>query len=150
MPKPWSAGVIEAAERASAKLRSGNTALSDMELGALQLRSWEKVNGMNLPTVKRLVYGLGEYPSKDGKRCQANVLEATARWRTQAGKDYRCELTALYVVNGHHFCKRHAGNYLLRILWLGEELPLVERPTRPNKPANAKGKRQSKQSRSSD
>lgn len=73
------------------------------------------------PVVKRLVFRLGKR-HRDSKRCEAQVAEATARWRNYAGKDYRCELSALYIVDGHYFCKRHAGDHLLDKLCVGDEL----------------------------
>lgn len=63
--------------------------------------------------VQRLKYKLGQRARGGLKRCEANVLEATARWRTQLGKDYRCELDALYYLDGKYLCKRHAGDYLV-------------------------------------
>jgi hypothetical protein len=48
------------------------------------------------------------------RRCEAQVQEQTARWRTHIGKDFRCELGALYKIQDSFFCKRHAGDYLIK------------------------------------
>lgn len=77
--------------------------------------------------VKRLVYGLGcRY--LDHIRCEADVSEATARWRNMASKDYRCELGALFTVDGKRFCKRHTGDYLIKMLHKGDELVQPRKP----------------------
>ena len=90
------------------------------------------------PVVKRLVYKLGRR-HRDGKRCEADVREATARWRTHMGQaDMRCDLSALYKVGEHHFCARHAGDYLVKLLLVGDEF--VTGSPRPDQPASAKGK----------
>jgi hypothetical protein len=83
-----------------------------------------------VPTVKRLTYALGTRTWRH-KRCEALVAEATARWRNLAGKDYRCELSALYVVDDQYLCKRHAGDYLIQNLLNGEHV--VAGPTRSDK-----------------
>lgn len=53
-------------------------------------------------------------------RCEAEVADSTARWRTHAGKDFRCELSALYRVNGKCYCKRHAGDACLALLTVAD------------------------------
>lgn len=53
-------------------------------------------------------------------RCEAEVAESTSRWRVYAGKDDRCELSALFRVNGKYFCKRHAGDACLSLLMAKE------------------------------
>lgn len=93
---------------------------------------------MTTPKVKRLVFQLG-MRHRYAPRCEASVLEATARWRNHLGKDYRCELSALYLVDGHYFCKRHAGDRLLGKLCTGDHL--VDRSTRAAQPAATKAKR---------
>jgi hypothetical protein len=56
-------------------------------------------------------------------RCEAIVGDGTARYRARAGKDYGCELSALYRVNGKCYCKRHAGDAVL--VALVEDQPFV-------------------------
>ena len=62
--------------------------------------------------VQRLVYPLGTRRSRY-KRCEAMVVEATARWRQHIGRDNQCELGALYICDGKHLCHRHMGKYLI-------------------------------------
>lgn len=85
---------------------------------------------MTKPIVKRLFYQLGRR-SRDGVRCEAAVAETTARWRIHRGSDIRCDLHALFSVDGNFFCKRHAGDYLLKHLCVGDAL--VEKPTKGHK-----------------
>lgn len=74
---------------------------------------------MKPPVVKHLRYKPG-FRYLHFKRCEAEVHESTARWRTFANKDTRCELGSLFEVDGHAFCKRHAGDYLIQALVSGE------------------------------
>ena len=102
---------------------------------------------MSAPVVKRLVYKLGRR-AYDGKRCEAQVRESTARWRTHRGADTQCDLSALYLIDttskhtgkvlSHHFCARHAGDHLIKTLIVGEQL--VERSTRADQSALTKFK----------
>lgn len=48
-------------------------------------------------------------------RCEANVSEFTRRWRDLSGSDHLCEMRGRYIIDGVHLCKRHAGQYLLRL-----------------------------------
>lgn len=89
------------------------------------------------PIVKRLVFKLGRR-TRDSRRCHANVGEFTARWREFAGKDNRCELGAMYVVNGELLCKRHAGDRLITLLVTGDQL-VEPSQCQPEQPARTKG-----------
>lgn len=72
------------------------------------------------PDVKKLVYAPRAWVRH--RRCSAQVLEQTSRWRMRAGKDDQCELGGLYSIDGVTFCKRHAGYKLLELLVSGEEV----------------------------
>lgn len=47
-------------------------------------------------------------------RCQA--MRITKYASDYAGCDLKCKHSALYRINGHVFCKRHAEKYALKIL----------------------------------
>lgn len=73
-------------------------------------------------TVKHLRFATRQDVWRKRVRCEALVKESTARWRTFAGKDDRCELGARYSVNGRKLCARHAGEECIRLLVKGEEI----------------------------
>lgn len=70
--------------------------------------------------VQRLTYASRRAAYTNKAQCEAEVADSTARWRIYAGKDERCELGALYCIDGHMLCKRHAGDYLVQALVKGE------------------------------
>jgi hypothetical protein len=79
------------------------------------------VSKIKVPTVKRIVFELGQR-SFARVMCEANVEEATARWRNILGQGYQCSREAQFQVDGVCLCKTHAGARLIKTLLKGEVL----------------------------